>query len=58
MSTRQTCATAPVTDKRLQLDCFDHFSDTLLDAPAGELWQYLRAHRFFVFRDDGLPRFL
>jgi len=47
MSTRQTCATAPITDERLQLDCFDHFPDTLLDAPAGELWRYLRGPSLF-----------
>src|SRR6516165_8242818 len=47
MSTRQTCATAPVTGVRIQLDCFDHFSDTLLDAPAGELWRYLRGPSLF-----------
>jgi hypothetical protein len=45
MSTRQTCATAPVTGERIQLD--DHFSDTLLDAPAGELWRYLRGPSLF-----------
>ena len=47
MSTRQTCATAPVTSERIQLDCFDHFSDTLLDAPASELWRYLRGPSLF-----------
>ena len=47
MSTRQTCATAPVTGERIQLDCFDHFSDTLLDAPASELWRYLRGPSLF-----------
>ncbi len=49
MSTRQTCATAPVIDERLQLDCFDHFSDALLDAPASELWRYLRGPSLFRF---------
>ena len=37
----------PTVGESLQLDCFDHFPDQLMDVAASKLWRYLRGPSLF-----------
>src|SRR6516164_6626144 len=45
--TRLVGSAAPDTGASLQLGCFDHFPDVLLDVRALELWRHLRSPSLF-----------
>ena len=47
MTPRLTSSRSRRVAEGLDLDCFDHFPDPLLNAPASELWRYLRGPTLF-----------